>query len=280
MTAPPPAPYAAELETAIGAARAAGALLVDAFGQPGRERRKGVHDVVTSWDDAAEDVIMAHIAEAHPTDQRLGEETGLATAAGSGLNGPPRTWIVDPLDGTVNFASGVPFWCVSIALAFDADVVLGVIGDPLRGEVPEAARGSGAWRVGDGSAIHVRRLARLADAVVDAAPGDPDDRMATERIRLLQPTIRATRTLGSIALSLAMLATGRLDGVLQVRGLDIVDVAAGGLIAAEAGARVTDARGGPWRLRPGLDRGGGVAAATAALHGRLLATSANGMPAA
>lgn len=274
--------WAGELATAIDAAREAGELLRDGFGRPTTERRKGVHDVVTALDRASERGIMVRLGKAFPADRRLGEESGLRVPARRPNGGPVRTWIVDPLDGTVNFASGIPFWCVSIALAVGDRVVVGVIADPLRDELYATIRGRGAWRVGDGTPLQVRRLRRIADAVLAADPGAPGDLDAEARIAAVRPHVRAVRSLGSIALSLTSLATGRLDGVLQVRGLGAVDIAAAGLLAAEAGARLSDAGGGPWLVVGQPDRGTGIAAARPGLHRRLLGSNhrRDGLPAA
>ena len=262
--------WADELATAIDAGREAGELLRDGFGGPTTERRKGPYDVVTALDRASERGIMARLAKAFPADRRLGEESGLTVPARRSDGGAARTWIVDPLDGTVNFASGIPFWCVSIALAVGDLVVVGVIVDPLRDDLYAALRGRGAWRVGDETRLQVRRLRRIADAVVAADPGAPDDSQADGRIAAFRPHVRAVRSLGSTALSLTWLATGRLDGVIQVRGLGAVDIAAAGLIAAEAGARLTDADGGPWLIVDQPHRGTGIAAARPGLHRHLL----------
>jgi myo-inositol-1(or 4)-monophosphatase len=116
----------------------------------------------------------------------------------------------------------------------------------------------------------VRSLADPADAVVGADSGDADDPEAVARVAALGARVRVVRTLGSTALSLAYVAAGRLDGVLQVRGLQAVDIAAGGLLALEAGARVTDASGGPWLDPADLGHGRGVAAADRSLHAVLL----------
>ena len=144
-----------------------------------------------------------------------------------------------------NFASGLPFWCVSIALAIDQRVILGVIRDPLRDY--HGHRRGGAQRLETGERLAMRRLRRSDDAVVVADPGSADDDEAHLRILRLRPHVRAERALGSIALSLTSMAMARLDGVLQVRGLQAVDVAAAGLIALEAGAHVTDAENGARR---------------------------------
>lgn len=266
-----------ELSTAIEASHEAGRLLLEGFGHPTTERRKGAHDVVTALDHASERSIMARIAGEFPTDRRLGEESGLAVPARRGGGGPIRTWIVDPLDGTINFASRIPFWCVSVALAVGQQVMVGVIADPLRNETYAAIRGRGAWRVEDGAPLAVRRLRRTADAVVAADPGAVDDPEAEARISALRPKVRAVRTLGSTALSLTSLAAGRLDGVVQVRGLGAVDIAAAGLIAEEAGAQLTDANGGPWLIVDLPHRGTGIAAGRPGLHRLLLRSGRGGL---
>jgi myo-inositol-1(or 4)-monophosphatase len=269
--------WADELAAAVDAAREAGELLRRGFGQPMQERRKGAHDVVTALDLGSERLIMARLGARFPADARLGEETGLSLPAGRRPPSAGRTWIVDPLDGTVNFASGIPFWCVSIALAVRGEVVVGVIGDPLRDELYAAVRGHGAWRLSDGMRVEVRRLRRIADAVVLADPGQIEDPEADGRIAAIRSHVRAVRALGSIALSLTLLASGRLDGVIQVRGLGAVDIAAAGLIAAEAGAQLTDADGGPWLIVDRPNRGTGIAAARPGVHRLLLGSGRGGL---
>ncbi len=259
---------AAELAVAVTTAEAAGSLLLEAFGRPAPERRKGRHDVVTALDHLSERLIMDRLADAFPADWRLGEETGRSKRPHGGGSG--RTWIVDPLDGTINYAAGLPIWCVSIALAIGPDVVLGVIRDAIHDATFAAILGSGARRVPDDAPLALRRLRRATDAVVVADPGDASDPLADARIRALRPEVRAIRVLGSIAWSLTALATGRLDGVLQVRGLQAVDVAAAGLIASEAGARVTAADGRPWIDVADPATGRGIAAGRPSVHRRLV----------
>jgi myo-inositol-1(or 4)-monophosphatase len=257
----------AELAHAVAGAEAAGALLLDAFGHPAPERRKGRHDIVTALDGLSERLIMKRLADAFPADLRLGEESGLSRPRARGGSG--RTWIVDPLDGTINYAAGLPIWCVSIALAIGPTVVLGVIRDAVNDETYAATLGGGAWRVSDRAPIAARHLRRGMDAVIVADPGDEADPLADARIQALRRGVRAIRVPGSIAWSLTALATGRLDGVLQCRGLQAVDVAAAGLIAREAGARVTAADGGPWIDVADPSTGRGIAAGRPAVH-RLL----------
>jgi len=261
-----------DLRVALDVARAAGILVRDGFLAPGRHRRKGPHDVVTRWDLASERLIFARLARAFPRDHRLGEEQGFIAGHGPD-NG--RTWLVDPLDGTINYASGIPFWCVSVALACNDEVCLGVIHDPLHGDTFAAVAGRGAWREPNHESCRPRRLQRSADAVVAADAGDADIPAGAHRVDALRSRVRAVRTLGSTALSLTYLAAGRLDGVFQASGLGAVDIAAGGLIAREAGLRVSDAAGGPWIIVADPSRGTGIAAARPAVH-RLLVEAPSG----
>jgi myo-inositol-1(or 4)-monophosphatase len=255
-----------ELEVAEAAADAAATILKERFLGPARRTRKGPHDVVTDVDRAAERAIMARIGEAFPGDSRVGEESG--SAAGADRR---RVWLVDPLDGTINYASGIPWFSVSVGLVVDGHVVVGVVADPLRNERFVGGDGLGAWLEPSGEPLRLRRVARVADAVVAGDAGDPGDDRADARIARLRSEVRVVRTLGSTALSLAYLAAGRLDGVLQIAGLQAVDVAAGACLAALAGARVTAAGGGPWLLPDGGTRGDGIAAGGPSIHALLVA---------
>ncbi len=266
---------------AIEVARAAGRHVRAAFsgprgGAPGpaRSRRNGPHDVVARTDLESERLIARLFARTFPGDGFLGEETVPRPAVtGAGL---PRTWIVDPIDGTVGFVAGIPFFSISIALAVGKRLMTGVVHDPIHDETFVAERGDGAWLLSDPSGLEprrrlrIRRLAAAADAVVGGDPGEPDDLEAVARVNVLRSQVRVVRTLGSTALSLAYLAAGRLDGVLQVRGLQAVDIAAGGLLALEAGARVTDADGARWLDLANPAHGRGIAAGSPAVHRYLL----------
>ena len=267
----------------MDAAEEAGRLLLEAFvgpgggaAGPGRRHRNGPHDVVTALDARSERLIARRLRTAFPDDGFVGEEHRPRPSRARG--GPQRTWIVDPIDGTVMFASGIPFFSISIALAVDSRVILGVVYDPVHHEMFKAVRGAGAESVSPVSGragrrrrrLRLRRLANAGDAVISLDPGDPEDPAARSRIEALRPHARVARSFGSTALSLAWLAAGRLDGVLQVHGLQAVDIAAGGLIALEAGARVTDASGGPWLDLADLAHGRGIAAAGPTVHRMLL----------
>jgi myo-inositol-1(or 4)-monophosphatase len=188
-------------------------------------------------------------------------EVSRALAAG-------RTWVVDPLDGTVNYANGIPYFCVSIALVEDGRPVLGAVCDPMRGETWWATANGPAW-LGDRE-IHASRKEALTDFVISLALGG---RAVATRGRAVRKAIRASRNTGSAALALAYVANGRFDAFLQSGGMSAWDVAAAGLIAERAGAVVTDATGGPWFDVEGATRRFGIVAAPALHHATLLGLS-------
>ncbi|GGX27467.1 inositol monophosphatase family protein [Streptomyces lomondensis] len=224
------------LDLAQEAARRAGALLRD--GRPAdlavAATKSSPIDVVTEMDIAAEKLITGLIAEHRPDDGILGEE-GAATEGTSGVR-----WVIDPLDGTVNYLYGLPTWAVSIAAEQDGETVVGVVTAPMRGETFHAVRGCGAWATGawDGE----RRLAcrpapPLDQALVSTGFNYVHDVRAhqAEVAQRLIPLLRDIRRGGSAAVDLCDLAAGRLDGYYE-RGLHPWDLAAGDLIAREAGA--------------------------------------------
>lgn len=230
--------HAAELGLAIELAERAGRLQVQRYGRLERIDRKGPRDVVTEVDHLSEALIIAGIRERFPRDAFLAEESGATAAAGAALaNG--RTWIVDPLDGTINYANGIPFYCVAIALAVDGQPVLGVVHDPVRGETFSATADGPALL--DGDLIGVAHKDRLEDLVVTMAIGGP-----VKRRRAVVKRVRAARSMGSAALTLAYVANGRFDAYAQGQGLSAWDVAAAGLVAERAGATITSLDGGPW----------------------------------
>jgi len=251
---------AALRELAVELARAAGeVLLAHAVRRAGGEdlgvRTKSTRtDPVSEADHAAEQLIAQRLADARPDDGLLAEE-GQATRTGSsGLR-----WVVDPLDGTVNFLYGIPAWCVSIACEDDAGALVGVVHDPNRDETFVAVRGGGAW-LGE-RALTVTTAAELPDTLV--ATGFPyGARMRrdwADDVADLLGRVRDVRRGGSAALDLAWTAAGRLDAYLEF-GLSPWDWAAGCLLVAEAGGTVT--RPQRWldaELRSGVLAGGAVA---------------------
>ena len=226
------------MATARRAAREAGALLRSMFGTDIDVRSKGVRtDLVTDADTKSESLIRAILAEDFPADAFIGEETG--THGGSAT----ARWIVDPLDGTTNYAHGYRCFCVSVAFERDGVVELGCVYDPTADELFEARRGAGAAL--NGAPIHVSPCDDLRAAML--VTGFPAHRV-DEPLSNLYPfadflTItRAIRRDGSAALDLCYVACGRFDGFWEP-GLHAWDIAAGTLIVAEAGGRASGYRG-------------------------------------
>lgn len=208
------------------------------------ETKSATIDLVTEVDRACEALIVEGIAAAHPEDAILAEEGQGTTASGDAAPGGYR-WIVDPLDGTTNFAHGFPRFCVSIGVERAEERVLGVVYDPLLDEAFEAVRGGGAW-------LGARRLAVTPEARLDRAlvatgfaydvHHSDDDNLAS--FARVVKSARGIRRDGSAALDLCYVAAGRLDAYWEAK-LKPWDVAAGLLILEEAGGRASDFRGGP-----------------------------------
>ena len=227
-----------ELAVASDAARRAGRLQMERYERLERIVHKSAHDVVTEVDELSEQLIIGSLREAFPGDAFLAEESGKSSDV-AGDN--DRVWVIDPLDGTVNYANGIPIFCVSIGLADHGRPVVGVVYDPTRDEMFSALHGRGAML--NGHPVHQPRKEKLADAVVSLAL--PRARWAMRERRLLRQ-IRVARSVGSAALALAYVANGRFDAFVQAGGLSAWDICAAGLIASEAGARITALDGGEW----------------------------------
>ena len=234
--------WADELAFATDLARRAGALLVDSYERIERIDYKSKRDVVTNADYASERLVIDAIRERFPGDAILAEESGEHAGVlrdDGSHNG--RTWVVDPLDGTVNYANGIPYYCVSIGLVVDDRPTVGVIFDPARDDLYDATV-DGPARL-DGGSVRASTKDTLSDYVVSLAV---IGRGGLMRERRIAPRIRIHRRMGSAALSLAYVANGRFDAFVQNGGLSLWDVAAAGLIAERSGATVTNLAGGPW----------------------------------
>jgi myo-inositol-1(or 4)-monophosphatase len=230
---------ALERRVAIDAARAAGDLLQAELRAAHRVAFKGqTINLVTEMDERAEELIVGRIASAFPDDTILAEERGAAP----GRSG--RRWIVDPLDGTTNYAHGLPVYSVSIALEVDRRIVLGVAYNPSAGELYVAERGQGAT-------VNDERLAVSTTASLESsllATGFPYNIRETPDTNLTEYAAfalrcRGVRRFGSAVLDLAWVAAGRFDGFWELR-LGAWDVAAAGLFVEEAGGRITNLVGG------------------------------------
>jgi len=221
------------------AARRAGALLLDGAGRARAEvsTKSTGTDMVTEMDRAAEALITEELLGARPEDGILGEE-GADQAGTSGVR-----WVVDPLDGTTNYLYGFPGFNVSIAAEVDGQAAVGAVFDVVRQELFSAGRGLGATR--DGQPIQTSEATDLGLALVGTGFSYEPERRRRQAEVLVEvlPRIRDIRRQGAAALDLCSVACGRLDAYYE-RGLAPWDLAAGGLIAREAGAEVTDFGGG------------------------------------
>jgi myo-inositol-1(or 4)-monophosphatase len=228
------------LELALELADGASGLVLERLGQPRsdvRTKSTGT-DMVTEVDKASEELIVAGIRRARPDDAILSEEG----AGGEGSSG--YRWVIDPIDGTTNYLYGHPGFGVSIAVEHEGDVVAGVVQDPVHAEVFAATRGGGATR--NGRPIEVSAETRLSSALVATGFGyDPERRIAqAEVLTRVIGRIRDVRRMGAAAVDLCSVACGRVDAYFE-RGLNHWDLAAGALIASEAGARLAAIDGGP-----------------------------------
>jgi len=232
--------WAAELAFALSLADRAGTLLVDLQDRLVSIEHKSETDVVTEADHLSEALVIDAVREAFPGDAVLSEEIGVVLPA-TGVAPSGRTWVMDPLDGTVNYANGIPYFCFSLALVVDGRPVAGVVRDPVRRE-SYAATDDGPALL-DGRVIVARPKERLRDCVISM--GLSGDR-AGERWARLRGAVRVPRGFGAAALSLAYVANGRFDAFIQEQNLSSWDIAAAGLIAERAGVVVSDLAGGPW----------------------------------
>lgn len=234
--------WADELTFTVDLARRAGALLTESYERLDRIDYKSKRDVVTNADYASERLVIDAIKARFSGDAILAEESGEHAGVlrdDGSHNG--RTWVIDPLDGTVNYANGIPFYCVSIGLVVDDVPAVGVIFDPARNDLYSASADGPAML--DGEPITTSAKEALSDYVVSLAV---IGRGGLARERRIAPLIRIHRRMGSAALALVYVANGRFDAFIQNGGLSPWDVAAAGLIAERSGATVTNLTGGRW----------------------------------
>ncbi|MFQ5586908.1 MAG: inositol monophosphatase family protein [Thermodesulfobacteriota bacterium] len=229
-------------ETAVRAAREAGRLLKENLGHAIRVEYKGEVDIVTEMDRRSEEIIVGLIRDAFPDHGILTEEgEGRESTAGA-------RWIIDPLDGTTNYAHGLPTFCVSIAFEESGRVKLGVVYDPMLDELFTAEEGRGAFL--NGRAIKVSSTGDISRGLLATGfPYDirtsPDNNL--DHFSRFAVTAQAIRRAGSAALDLSYVACGRFDGFWELK-LHPWDVAAASLMVKEAGGEITDFRGSPFSI--------------------------------
>jgi myo-inositol-1(or 4)-monophosphatase len=223
---------------------------------------KGPQDFITEVDGAVERLIQARVSEIFADDGFIGEE-------GDGLAGKPRApvWVVDPIDGTSNFARGTPHWCVSIACILEGEVQLGVIYDPMLDELFCARRGAGAWL--NGAPMRTAETKELGKATIEVGW---NTRYGQEKFLALLARIAATGSgvirAGSGALGLAYVAAGRRDGYVE-NHINSWDCLAGNLLVAEGGGYVSDFLAGE-----GLRKGNPLIACAAGVKSALIQAAA------
>ncbi len=248
------------LTTAIEAVVAAGDFMMTRFGHDVRIDKKGTIDLVTEVDVAVEQRFRAMVAARFPDHAILGEEMG-----GSDRTPAGACWIFDPIDGTTNFAHGLPIFCSSLALEIDGTAAVAAVYDPNRRELFTAERGAGAWL--NGAPIRVTAETRLIDSLLCTGFPYSVQEKPEELVGLFGHFLgisRAVRRLGSAAIDLCYVAAGRLDGFWEMH-LGPWDIAAGALIVEEAGGRVSATDGTAFSARRG-----NVLATNGPLHEQML----------
>jgi myo-inositol-1(or 4)-monophosphatase len=253
------------LDTAVSAARAAGTLQRERLWLEHDIAFKGESDLVTEVDRGCEELIVGAILERYPEHDILAEENVYPQRNSS------HRWIIDPLDGTTNYAHGFPWFAVSIALEIEGEVRIGVVYHTMMNELFTAVRGEGAFL--NGERIHVSSRSPLKNALL--ATGFPYDKSLDNEntfanFERFQIKARGVRRAGSAALDLSYVAAGRLDGYWECK-LKPWDVAAGFLIVEEAGGRVTDHGGSPYSIRNHR-----ILASNGLIHGEMTALLGEG----
>jgi len=277
--------FADDAAFARAIAEQAGDILRDHYERVEEITFKSPKDVVTEVDHLSEALILGAIRDRFPGDGILAEESGEHRGSGRGGHKPNgaaedradvaarslssgRSWIVDPLDGTVNYANGLPLFCVSVALIVDGRPAVGVVVDPMRGET--------FWATADGPAmlgnrvVHASTKDQMKDLVIQLALAG---RAVTSRHLAVRKAVRVSRNIGTSALAFVYVSAGRFDAAIQSAGMSAWDIAAAGLIAERAGATVTDGEGGPWFDVARATRTFGCVAAPPQHHAELLRLS-------
>lgn len=248
------------LMIAIEAAHAAGLAIRDLYGRAAQVRDKGEAGLVTEADLASNAAIQTILMNAFPGDGWLSEET----ADGADRLTKSRLWIIDPLDGTAEFASGVPEFVVSIGLAVDGEAVVGVLYNPLTEETFAGIRGEGAWL--NGSAIHVSAHTDIAVSAFYVSRTETGKGL----LRDIEGRLHL-RPMGSVAYKCGLVAAGRSEGLLTQNPRNEWDICAGVALIEAAGGRATDRHGHPYRFNQPDPLKGPIVGTNGHLHTALLA---------
>ena len=230
------------LEVAVDAAHLSGRILLDRLSTSKQVSFKGRADIVTDVDLAAEKAVLDLLREEYPTFGILAEESQPVESDS------PYTWVVDPLDGTRNYANGIPHFCTVIALSHENQPIVGVTYDPVRGELFTAQIGQGAFLNGEPLSVSENR--ELNESLLGCDLGYVDEKagMAIDLIRSLWPGMLSLRLMGSAALGVAYAAAGKVDLYFH-HSLSPWDIAAGLVLVREAGGSIVDKQGQPADLR-------------------------------
>ncbi|MGH9948225.1 MAG: inositol monophosphatase family protein, partial [Pyrinomonadaceae bacterium] len=249
------------LNFAIETAREAGQLLLEKFGRITTVTKKGDINLVTEADLASEALIVEKIKSYYPRHSILAEESGDTVVIDDDST---WKWIIDPLDGTTNYAHGYPCFCVTLALEHNGEIVIGVTFDPTRDELFAAEKGNGATL--NGKPIRVSTTEKLGDAlIVTGFPYDIKQRdNFTRHLTEFLLTSRGVRRDGSAAIDMAYVACGRFDGFWE-EGLNPWDLAAGKLLIEEAGGVVSNYDGSPFSIYQPP-----ICSSNAAIHNQML----------
>ncbi len=250
----------ANINDLIEIARKAGDVIRIGFDSTNEISLKSEIDLVTETDKRAEELILSEIKRKYPEHNIIAEESE------NSISFAEHVWMIDPLDGTTNFAHKLPIFSVSIAYLYQGEIVLGVVYDPIKDEMFYAEKENGAFL--NGEKIRVSDTVDLAKSLV--ITGFPYDRFQNydnnlDNFSRMALKVRGIRRLGSAALDLCYIAAGRADGYWEIR-LEVWDIAAGTLIAREAGAVVTNRLGNQDVLQQPIS----VTAANPSLHPKIL----------
>ncbi|MYC35562.1 MAG: inositol monophosphatase [Chloroflexi bacterium] len=253
------------LDVALEATTTAGEIIRGGWDSDRQITFKGRADIVTDIDVAAEKAVLEILTSAFPQFGILAEESQPVAGAS------PYRWVVDPLDGTRNYAQSIPHFCTIVALAEEDDIVAGVVYDPVREETFTAAKGQGAFL--NGAPINVSETTEIARSLLSFDLGYVDEKagLAIDMLRSLWPGMYSVRMMGSAGLGLAYAASGRVDLFFH-HSLSPWDVAAGLVLAQEAGGRVVDRQGN----KAGLFTPSVICSSPALVEGFLAAT--DGLP--